>query len=134
MLRSWSHKEEQSQDSALPALWARERVRRLGDYQALALSSRSSANQAETIKEITNIGLRYSLLTPYTSFLAIDETPRELAGDAKTVRQALPMPMNVSTQAISGSVANSSVPEPGTSSMLILILSILALQRHRRKA
>lgn len=123
---------EQGQKSALPALWARERVRRLGDYQSLLASARvAGVDVKNTVEEITNLGLRYSLLTPYTSFVAIDETPRQLTGPAKDVRQALPMPMNVSNSAVGGTVAQSSVPEPGTASMLILILSLLALQRKR---
>ncbi len=109
---------------ALPVLWARERVRRLGDMER---------RDAETIREITTLGLSYSLLTPYTSFLAVDETPRQFEGIARTVRQPLPLPVGVSEAAIGGSgvVRNGSVPEPGSIGLISLLVMLLALQRRR---
>ena len=56
----------------------------------------------ETIREITGLGLGYSLLTPYTSFVAIDETPRTMDQVATTVRQPLPLPQGVSESAVGG--------------------------------
>jgi Ca-activated chloride channel family protein len=116
---------------ALPILWARERVRHLGDYQSLGMHTQ------EIQDEIRDLGLKYSLLTEYTSFLAIDETPRTLAENnadsKKTTRQALPMPAGVSNSAASGSGVStgSSVPEPSTTSLLALLLTMLCLHRKR---
>ncbi len=110
---------------ALPVLWARERVRRLTD---------SAKPDADSIAEVTRLGMRYSLLTPYTSFLAIDETPREMAEVAKVVKQPLPMPQGVGEAALgSGSalVANASVPEPGSIGLIAFLVVLLALQRRR---
>lgn len=110
---------------ALPVLWARERVRRLNDLP----------RDAESVREITSLGLSHSLLTPYTSFLAIDETPCPVTGYAKNVKQPLPMPKGVSEQAIGSSgpamVKNGSVPEPGSIGLIAFLVVLLALQRQR---
>jgi Ca-activated chloride channel family protein len=110
---------------ALPVLWARERVRRL---------TGGVKRDEETVREITSLGLSYSLLTPYTSFLAIDETPRDFKGVAQAVKQPLPLPKGVSEAAIGGGspmVKNASVPEPGSIGLIAFLVVLLALQRQR---
>ncbi len=112
---------------ALPVLWAREQVRGL-----LEGSDRS----ASVIAEVTRLGLEHSLLTPYTSFVAIDETPRPPAGDSVTVRQPLPLPAGVGASASSNLVGGplikgGSVPEPGAIGLVSLLVVLLALQRRR---
>jgi Ca-activated chloride channel family protein len=110
---------------ALPVLWARERVRRL---------TAGVKRDAETVRDVTSLGLSYSLLTPYTSFLAVDETPREMKELATTVKQALPLPKGVGESAIGGSpaiVKNGSVPEPGSIGLIAFLVVLLALQRQR---
>jgi Ca-activated chloride channel homolog len=64
--------------SGLRQLWARERIQRLIDEQAGSMWRRGSSERAipDHTAEITALGLEYSLLTPYTSFVAIDETVR----------------------------------------------------------
>ncbi len=109
---------------ALPVLWARERVRRLTDLK----------RDDDSIREITSLGLSYSLLTPYTSFLAVDESPREFKGVAQTVKQPVPLPKGVGESAIGGSpamVKNASVPEPGSIGLVAFLVVLLALQRQR---
>ncbi|MEO5917854.1 MAG: VIT domain-containing protein [Luteolibacter sp.] len=111
---------------AVPVLWARERVRHLTE---------GAKRDQATIGEITSLGLNYSLLTPYTSFLAVDETPRAMEGLAQTVKQPLPMPQGVSKSAVGGSspamVQNGSVPEPGSIGLIAFLVVLLALQRQR---
>ena len=111
---------------ALPVLWARERVRHLADQVN---------RDEETIREITGLGLTHSLLTPYTSFVAVDETPRAIDQVAKTVRQPLPLPQGVSESAVGGGspvmVRSGSVPEPGTIGLISFLVVLLALQRRR---
>ena len=111
---------------ALPVLWARERVRHLADQVN---------RDEETIREITGLGLTHSLLTPYTSFVAVDETPRAVDQVAKTVRQPLPLPQGVSESAVGGGspvmVRSGSVPEPGTIGLISFLVVLLALQRRR---
>jgi Ca-activated chloride channel family protein len=112
---------------ALPVLWARERVRRLTD---------EGLRNDESIREITSLGLTYSLLTHYTSFLATDQVARPFEGPAQTVKQPLPLPAGVSHQAIAGGraglIKNGSVPEPGSVSLIAFLVVLLALQRQRQ--
>jgi hypothetical protein len=90
-------------NSALQYLWARSKVTTLHDYNSLKVST-------ETIQEITDLGLKYHLVTPYTSFIAVDAVARESEGKDKTVYQALPMPQGVSI----GAPAAGSAAKPGS--------------------
>jgi Ca-activated chloride channel family protein len=82
-----------SGNSALRYLWARERIRLLNDYTNLAQDD-SHAD------EMTAIGLKYNLLTAYTSFVAIDSQVRNDGGGQSTVKQPLPLPQGVSDYAL----------------------------------
>ena len=82
-------------NSALRYLWARHRVAILSDYNRLN-------QQDERVKEVTNLGLTYNLLTAYTSFVAIDTRIRLKDGQAITVKQPLPLPQGVSDYAVGG--------------------------------
>ncbi|QTN32298.1 VWA domain-containing protein [Akkermansiaceae bacterium] len=106
------------ENPALRTLWARETVRSLADYAELT-------GKQSIIDEVTEIGLEYELLTPYTSFVAIDERPREDTSPAVPVAQALPLPKGVC------SGAGGSVPEPNTFLMIALVLVATALLRIR---
>jgi Ca-activated chloride channel family protein len=79
---------------ALKYLWARHKIAILGDYNKVNPND-------ERVKEITNLGLTYSLLTDYTSFIAADTQIRTEGGQATTVQQPLPLPHGVSNSAIS---------------------------------
>ncbi len=113
---------------ALPVLWARERVRHLEEKEK---------RDAETVREITSLGLSYSLLTHYTSFLAVDETPKKFDGVAQTVKQPVPLPKAVSESAIGETtgapviVKNGSIPEPTSIGLVSFLVVLLALQRRR---
>ena len=86
-------------NSALQYLWARHRITLLSDYNFLH-------QDVGRIKEITQLGLTYNLLTAYTSFVAIDTEVRLVDGQAVTVKQPLPLPEGVSDYALGrGSVA-----------------------------
>ena len=85
-----------SDNAALRFLWARERIQRLSDYQHFARGS-----DAAQIKEITDLGLKYSLMTAYTSFVAVDKVKRA-DGTVETVKQPLPLPEGVSDLAVGG--------------------------------
>lgn len=112
---------------ALPVFWARERVRYLTEQPE---------KSADIIQEITSLGINYSLLTPYTSFVAVDEKPREMTQLAKSVKQPLPLPQGVTEAAVGGMsstsmVSGASVPEPGAIGLISLLVVLLALQRRR---
>ncbi|MFW6113194.1 MAG: VIT domain-containing protein [Thermodesulfobacteriota bacterium] len=79
---------------ALKYLWARERIRRLSDYQGL-----SRGQDEAGIKKITDLGLQYNLMTAYTSFVAVDKVKRA-DGTVETVKQPLPLPQGVSDLAV----------------------------------
>jgi Ca-activated chloride channel family protein len=80
-------------NSALQYLWARHRITLLSDYNSLR-------QDADRIKEVTQLGLTYNLLTAYTSFVAIDTEVRLANGQAVTVKQPLPLPEGVSDYAV----------------------------------
>jgi|WetSurMetagenome_2_1015567.scaffolds.fasta_scaffold17186_3 Ca-activated chloride channel homolog len=85
-------------NSALRYLWARHMVQILADYNNLREDS-------GRVKEITALGLKYSLLTQYTSFVAIDKKVRNVGGKQEVVEQALPLPQGVSDYAVGGGAA-----------------------------
>ena len=83
-----------AKNAALAQLWARERIRRLDDYNNLR-------TEDPRVEEVTQLGLDYNLLTQYTSFVAVEETPAADPDDVlETVKQALPLPENVSATAV----------------------------------
>jgi Ca-activated chloride channel family protein len=84
-------------NAALRLLWARHRLMRLADLNRLE-RQRDEAR----IKEITALGLKYSLMSPFTSFVAVDQVKRS-DGKVETVRQPLPLPEGVSDLAVGGS-------------------------------
>jgi Ca-activated chloride channel homolog len=106
---------------ALPFLWARMRLSRLTDFS-------SQEDEADTRSQVTQLGLQYNLLTAFTSFVAIHQQVRNIAGPARDVNQPLPLPHNVSNLAVGGR----NVPEPEMETMLV-ILAAMGLVIARRK-
>lgn len=92
-----------AENAALRYLWARHRIQLLGDYNALYPDD-------DRIEAITNLGLQYSLLTQYTSFIAIDSEVRNTSGDSETVKQPLPLPQGVSDSAVGGQAQLANAP------------------------
>lgn len=85
---------EHNKHSAIKYLWAREAIREKQDYSGLSTNH-------QLVKEITDLGLKYNLLTKYTSFIAIDKTRiANPNGHAKMVKQPLSLPYQVSEYAI----------------------------------
>ena len=56
-------------------------------------------------------GLDYSMMTPYTSFIAVTETVRSQDGSAADVNQPLPLPLHVSNFAVGAGYTIGSEPE-----------------------
>ena len=100
-------------NSALRYLWARSRVTRLSDFNV-------GKDNPETKEEVTSLGLTYSLVTPYTSFIAVLEVIRNQEGQGKDVDQPLPLPLNVSDLAVGDYAAG---PEPE----MVLLLAVAFL-------
>ena len=80
-------------NEALRYLWARTRIAQLGDDNRLQSDDRR-------IAEITELALKYNLLTAYTSFVAVDTEVRRTDGEVATVVQPLPLPEGVSDYAV----------------------------------
>ncbi len=102
-------------NSAIRYLWARSRVERLLDYGF------AGDDDPDVKKEVTALGLEYSMLTPYTSFIAVIEKVRNTEGNSTDVDQPLPLPLNVSNLAVGGSYTSGAEPE-----LLILVVCMFA--------
>ena len=72
--------------------------------------------------------MRYSLLTRYTSFVAVDEEPVNPGGEADEIQQALPLPQGVSELAVARAV-----PEPEMFWLLLVLAALFAGERLLRK-
>ena len=108
---------EDRTSSALRHLWARQRIAALSDQEAL-----EGGNAQKTA--ITDLGLKYSLLTQYTSFIAVDHVVRNPnPALAPAVNQPLPLPQGVSELAVGAEVP--STPEPGAWFALLVVLGIV---------
>lgn len=120
--QQWSFQLEDAaaDDGTLPQLWARKRLERL--YAV------PSENAEELRERIVELGLRYSLLTSHTSFVAVDETVRNGTGDAEDVKQPLPLPKGVSHLAV-----GRPMPEPELLWAGLLVLLVALLSRKGRR-
>ena len=111
---------------ALRSLWARFRVAELSDY-----GSRDIA--PDRVKEITSLGLKYNLLTQYTSFIAVRELVTNPTGDANHVNQPLPLPFEVSDMAVGDGTEVGSEPELIWLVTGSLLLTLIMIWRGRRR-
>jgi Ca-activated chloride channel homolog len=109
--------------SALALLWARSRIATLTDDQKLV-------HDTAAAPQITALGLKYGLLTDYTSFVAVDRVVRNAGGEQRSVDQPQPLPQGVSELAV-GEVP--STPEPEFVSMALAAGGLVWWLRRRRK-
>jgi Ca-activated chloride channel family protein len=96
-------------NSALRYLWARHRIAHLSDYIKLKPND-------DRVEEVTELGLRYNLLTAYTSFVAVDTRIRRRDGQVVSVKQPLPLPHGVSDLAIGNGSPARKAASPAASS------------------
>jgi Ca-activated chloride channel family protein len=116
--------EPREDNAALKYLWARSRIQTLADYNKLAYDD-------DRAQEVTRLGLQYSLLTQYTSFIAVDRIIRNWdPGNQVGVDQPSPMPKGVSNLAIGKAVP--STPEPETWALLIVAAAVLLWWQRAR--
>jgi len=78
-------------DSGLPLLWARRSIEAISDAMALGEISKEEARE-----RITERALAYSLMSEYTSFVAVDSQIRNPDGSPGTVAVPVPLPDQVS--------------------------------------
>lgn len=112
-------------NSALRYLWARSRIAELSDY---ADYKDQDANQ----KAITELGLKYNLLTRYTSFIAVREVVTNPTGSAQDVNQPLPLPLRVSELAVGGTEVGSEPELIVLIAVALVMVTTLILFRRRR--
>ena len=79
------------------------------------------------MQEITSLGLKYNLLTQYTSFIAVREKVTNNQGSAEDVDQPLPLPIGVSDLAVG------SEPELVWLIAASLALALIVMFRSRRR-
>jgi Ca-activated chloride channel family protein len=95
-----------TENKALRLLWARHRIMRISDLNLLSQDD-------DRVKEVTQLGLKFSLMTQYTSFVAVDMVKRA-NGEIVTVKQPIPLPEGVSDLAVGDSGLRVSALAPGT--------------------
>jgi Ca-activated chloride channel homolog len=110
---------------ALRYLWARTKIAELSDYG-------SSYVDPDRVAHITSLGLKYNLLTQYTSFIAVREEVRNTQGPARDVDQPLPLPQGVSELAVGGGTTSGSEPELAWLMTASLIVALIMIFRGRR--
>jgi Ca-activated chloride channel homolog len=79
--------------AAVRSIWARQ--------HSAGLQRQLSGNHDEKmVEEITALCLRYSLMSPYTSFVAVDERIISPGGTGRRIDVAVPLPEGVSIEAL----------------------------------
>lgn len=115
-------------NQAIRYLWARSRVERLTDYGC------NTRTEDAVKQEITTLGLNYSMITPYTSFIAVTDVIRNTDGTGTDVDQPLPLPSNVSNFAVGGYTVGSEPADIILAALLAGTGIISLLYRKRRSA
>lgn len=90
-----SEAEPAEENGVIRYLWARKRLETLTDYGFRKFDKSIKA-------EVTALGLNYSMITPYTSFVAVLDTVRNTEGESTDVDQPSPLPAGVSNLAVGG--------------------------------
>lgn len=113
------------ENEAIQYLWARKRVEMLTDY--------SSKTGDQVKKEVTSIGLKYSMVTPYTSFVAVVEEVRNPEGDSKDVNQPNKLPFGVSGLAVGGGYMTGAEPGGMLPGLLLGAALLLRTAYYRKR-
>jgi Ca-activated chloride channel family protein len=113
----------------LAQLWARERLAGLEDLNA------TGNDRVHWKNEIVQLGLRYNLLTRFTSFVAVDATPRNAAAPTQSVTQPTALPEGMAIAEAADAIPTT--PEPETSALVLAAGAAVAWifwRRRRRPA
>ncbi len=85
-----------AEHTGLASMWARQQVDALQNYPNI----RSSQADDATIKKVTDLALKYRVMTEYTSFVAVEtRQEKQKDGTLKTVEVPLELPMGVENTA-----------------------------------
>jgi len=85
-------------NDALASLWARTRI---DDLSSARLKATTEANRTEIDSQITDLGLRYHLMTQFTSFVAVEDRVVNQSGTPITVQ----VPVNLPEGMVNGRLA-----------------------------
>lgn len=89
----------------LATLWAR---RKVADLVSQDFAGVQNNNASDALRnQIAQLGLDYKLLTPYTSFVAVEETTVTEGGQPKRVQVPVNMPQGMSYEGVFGSPGGS---------------------------
>ena len=113
-------KNSRDTNGALKHLWAGKRISRLSDYGA------DNGNPEITL-EITDLALKYNILTENTPFLAYNDVIRKRVSPVDEIKESLPLPEGEPEP-----VRIAKVPEPGIY-LLVLIMSAVVLTGSVRR-
>ena len=86
---------KEKNNGVLSTLWARGKIKETSLLGSQVFNNAAYTPQ-EVKEQITKLGLKYRIMTQYTSFVAIDDAVRNKDGKWVSVEQALPMPEGVS--------------------------------------
>lgn len=93
----------------------------------------SGGDEEAVRKEVTALGLDYSMMTSYTSFVAVIDEARNTTGESRDVDQPLPLPLQVSDLAVGGGYTIGSEPSVlilMAAAAFILILNTVSGSHH----
>jgi Ca-activated chloride channel homolog len=107
------------ENHALKYLWVRQKIRMLDDFNNVGSDQKIQ-------DEITSLGLKYNLLTNYTSFIAIDSLVRNTSGKSTSVKQPLPLPQGVSNYAIGEKMSSMSSQSSGGTLLMCKSISVVS--------
>ncbi len=88
--------EVEDNNEAIATIWARQKVRHFMNKMI------KRGQTPQLIKEIQKLGLKYSLMTQWTSFVAVEEKAVNMNGKIQTIHQAVEMPEAVSYEGVFG--------------------------------
>lgn len=114
------------ENDALGYLWARKRVERLTDYGA-------GGDNPDVQEEVTQIGLNYSMITPYTSFIAVLDVVRNPDGESTDVNQPQHLPLEVSNLAVGFRVGSEPEEVILFAALLLLIFMPVLLRKKTER-
>ncbi len=117
------------ESSPLPSIWARQRIKEL------ELVKLGSPNPISAEQQITQLALNYSLMSAYTSFVAIDETPSLPAVlRPQYVQVSVPMPEGVQYETTINEAASRGPRGGGPIGPLgLAIVGVMAIAEWRRR-
>ncbi len=120
----------QNGTEAIPLIWARTKIEDyMRMYRAPYQYKKNVFSQANLQKKITRLGLKYSLMTKWTSFVAVSKNVVN-KNPKSSQNTELPLPMVKGTMPLAygnlESFSGNSTPEPKEYAMILVILILLS--------